>query len=150
MSSGGIAKGIADAEEDRIKSGQLLNGQVIHPGPADSSIYDVGEDGQSIADKMAQGGIRWTKANKGPGSRVTGWALIREKLEASLAQPMEEPGLFVFNTCRHLIRTLKLAPRDDRNADDVDTDSEDHALDSLRYRLLTKRATIEIRTKRMN
>ena len=50
---------------------------------------------------------------------------------------MEEPGLFFFDTCRHLIRTLPTLPRDSKKPEDVDTQSEDHAFDAVRYRLLT-------------
>ena len=62
---------------------------------------------------------------------------------------MEAPGLFVFSTCRHLIRTLPVLPRDDTNADDVDTEAEDHAPDALRLRVLmpVQRATsLQVRT----
>ena len=49
----------------------------------------------------------------------------------------EYPGLFVFNTCDHFIRTMPTLPRDDRDLDDVDTDSEDHVADEVRYRVLS-------------
>lgn len=45
------------------------------------------------------------------------------------------PGLIVFNTCTNLVRTLPALPYDELQTEDVDTDSEDHAYDALRYGL---------------
>ena len=37
---------------------------------------------------------------------------------------MERPGLFIFNVCNDLIRTIPTAPRADNNNEDIDTNSE--------------------------
>lgn len=47
------------------------------------------------------------------------------------------PRLFIYSTCRNLIRTLPALPRDDKNPEDVDTKAEDHAYDALRYALMS-------------
>jgi hypothetical protein len=99
----------------------------IDAGPADSQIFDV-VNGTSIAQQMAACGIAWKPAQKGPGSRRQGWSVLRQLLKASLQWPMEEPGLFVFNTCRQFIRTVPILPRDKSDADDADSDAEDHCL----------------------
>jgi Terminase large subunit, T4likevirus-type, N-terminal len=106
------------------------------PGPGDDPLFDVSRGGQSMAKQMANYGVTWLKPKKGPGSRVTGWQLIEGKLKESLRYPMEKPGLFVFDTCIHLIRTLPTLPRDPKKPDDLDTSSEDHGVDSLRLRIL--------------
>ena len=108
----------------------------VEPGPADSAIFAV-ENGQSIADDMSRVGVRWTEGEKGPGSRRTGLERLRRMLKAAAASPREEPGLFFFDTCRHSLRTLPVLPRDPRKADDVDTESEDHVYDMVRYRAMT-------------
>lgn len=123
-----IARRIKGVEEASEYKGRL------QPGPADSQIFDV-VNGTSIADEMATVGIRWVTAQKGPGSRRQGAQLLRQRLKASLQWPMEEPGLFVFTTCRQFIRTVPVIPRDKTNADDVDSDSEDHVYDECRYEL---------------
>lgn len=123
-----VARDILEAEKAMGLSGR------VKPGPADSAIFAV-ENGTSIADDMARIGVRWEEADKGPGSRVNGLERLRKYLKASLASPMEEPGLFFFSTCRHSIRTLPTIPRDRRKTDDVDTASEDHAYDMVRYRV---------------
>ena len=106
----------------------------VEAGPADSQIFDV-VNGRSIAAEMATQGMSWKPAQKGPGSRRQGWQLIRQMLKAGHQWPMEEPGLFVFNTCRQFIRTVPVLPRDPKDADDVQTDAEDHCGDMLRYEL---------------
>lgn len=91
-----------------------------------------------MASVMAERGVVWNKPSKGPGSRVTGWQILEDKLKASLAWPMEQPGLFIFNTCPHLIRTLPLAQRDEKKPEDIETlGVEDHLLDSLRLKLIS-------------
>lgn len=108
------------------------------PGPADSAIFAV-ENGASIAADMLKAGIQWTPAEKGPGSRKNGLERVRQYLKSGLSSPLESPGLFFFETCVHSIRTLPALPRDPKIADDVDTDSEDHAYDMVRYRVMNQR-----------
>lgn len=105
------------------------------PGPADNSIFDA-ENGVCIADDMAKLGVRWERSDKSPGSRKTGWEAIRKRFKAGLKHPMEDPGMFTFDTCRHFIRTVPTLPRDDKKTDDVDTNAEDHVGDETRYRCL--------------
>lgn len=131
-----IAQKILEAEAGIVQT-QLEKGGKIWPGPADSAIFDV-MNGDSYADEMARHGVRWEKSFKGPGSRVQGWDRLRQMLMAGHSNPLEHPGLFIFNTCRQWIRTVPLLPRDPQKADDVDTDAEDHIGDATRYRLLTK------------
>jgi hypothetical protein len=78
-------------------------------------------------------------SNKAAGTRIRGLELLRTYLEASLKKPMEEAGLFIFDTCRDWLRTVPVLPRDDRELEDVDSGAEDHAYDDTRYRLIHKR-----------
>lgn len=130
LTSREIARGIKEMEQ----TVPILQGLDIQPGPADTAIF-AAEDGVSIADKMEEEGIEWTRADKRPGSRKTGWSNLRELLQNSLKSPMEFPGLFVFNTCTDWMRTVPTLPRDKKNMDDVDTKAEDHAGDETRYRV---------------
>lgn len=111
---------------------------------ADSAIFTV-DDGRSIADSFSRAGIHWKPANKGPGSRSNGWQIMRQLLQASATGDKEKPGLFFFEHCRNTLRTLPTAVRDKRNPDDIDTESEDHALDALRYSILRQRSTLTVR-----
>lgn len=125
------------ARDIRRMESEMFKGRSVLPGPADNSIWDA-ENGVSIADDMARMGIRWERSDKSPGSRKTGLEALRRRLKAGLSSPMEEPGLFVFDTCRHFIRTVPIIPRDQRNPDDVDSKAEDHIYDETRYRCLVK------------
>lgn len=107
-----------------------------HAGPADSAIYAVTDDA-SIGQNMEAEGVFWTLADKKAGSRKNGWELMRDRL-AAVTNPdyQDRPGLYVFDTCRDWIRTVPPIPRDTKDPDDVDTDSEDHCGDDTRYRVL--------------
>ena len=122
-----IAIGIKEREKK-------LTGK-IQPGPADSSIWD-NSTGHSIADEMIVQGIRWTKADKSPGSRKLGWSRLRTLLQN--AKSIERPGLYVFENCRDFIRTIPTLPRSSRDPDDVDTHAEDHIADETRYRAYSR------------
>lgn len=149
-----VTKGIIERE---LKWGYRRGDRsLVNPGVADSAIYNV-EDGKSIAGNMAKKvrledgreykGVAWLKADKRPGSRKTGWEEMRIRLANSIPPrmkdregnwvnlPREEPGLFIFETCRHWLRTVPVLPRDEKDQDDVDTDAEDHAADETRYRV---------------
>ena len=108
-----------------------------------ASIYNK-ENGMSIAEDMKKKGVAWTKANKKAGSRIQGLELIRSKLKASLKPFQEEPGLYIFDNCVHLIRTLPTLPRSEYNSEDIDTNAEDHAYDALRYRILKRGVAVKV------
>lgn len=89
--------------------------------------------GTSIADEYEDAGLDVRPSAKG--SRVAGWQKLRRMLAA------DDPLVLVSSRCRYLIETLRTAPRDERNPDDVDTASPDHALDALRYLITTTAVT---------
>jgi len=125
----------AEASEDFKK---IAGDNIVHIGPADSAIFDE-VNGMCIAKDMKRKGVTWAKAKKGPGSRRQGLEKLRRYLDNATKFPMEEPGLFIFSNCRHFIRTVPSLPRSITNVEDVDTNAEDHAYDSCRYRLTAKR-----------
>jgi hypothetical protein len=126
-----IAKGIVARENDG-----LLKSLKVKPGPADNSIFDV-ENGVCIAKDMEAEKVRWTRSNKNPGSRINGLELMRGMLSSATKYPPEAPGIFTFDVCNDgFIRTIPVLPRSPTNSDDIDTKSEDHAWDEIRYRVL--------------
>lgn len=91
--------------------------------------------GPSIAEEIARAGA-WFKradnrrvAGKDGGGPVGGWNQVRGRLRGDGDYPM----IFFMDCCTHLIRTLPMIPADPDNMDDVDSESEDHAVDALRY-----------------
>ena len=83
----------------------------------------------STADEYARGGVHLLAADN---RRIDGWMKIHRAL-ADL--PDGKPGLIVFKTAEYLIRTLPALPYDPIKVEDVDTKSDDHAADALRYLL---------------
>lgn len=120
---------------------EVFPGRTVHPGPADSAIYAV-ENGSGIARDMERAGVRWTKADKRPGSRKAGFEALRKRMTASARPRAEEPGLYVTENCLHCIRTLPVLPRNPRDPDDIDTDAEDHVYDEMRYRVTADNYTL--------
>lgn len=147
---------IGEGIKRREQHNKILRGisSKINPGPADSSIYTIiNNDSQASGINSGYWGTASRKhsdiffpADKRAGTRVKRWSLIRDRLNNSFDikkdTPMERPGLFLFNSCSDLIRTLPTAPRDEKNIDDIDTASEDHLLDALGYRVMQTRAGI--------
>lgn len=136
------AKTVAEGIREREKA--FPWGSRVKPGAADSSIFDT-DDSASVADNMAAAGVRWTEADKRPGSRKAGADKIRTLLESSLAKPMESPGLFIFNTCRKWIELVPIVPRSEDNPDDIDGSCEDHNYDETRYAVTERAKTSTIR-----
>jgi len=169
MASTDVAKGVKwiDARmtgTDPKKPASVDKGQAhimpgicsaVAPGPADSSIYNTGDNEKSIGEKMAAQGVRWVEANKKPGSRINGAALFRDMLGAAIdvksneSGSPEEPAFYVFDYCRGWIERVPILARDPKNPDDVDTDAEDHDWDGTRYRVLAGKRmakTLKMRT----
>jgi hypothetical protein len=111
----------------------------VRPGAADSSIWDS-DRGDSIAKTMEALGVRFIPCNKGAGSRVSGWEVMRDMMKAAHTIPMENPALLVFNTCQQFRRTIPELPRDELRTDDIDTKAEDHIADETRYELTRVRS----------
>ena len=133
ISAKDIAKGIIEREKRFLADGWIKT--IPQPGPADNQIGDCREiDVDSIEQKMANEGVRWTKSDKSAGSRKIGLQLIRERLECSLRG--EGPGIYFFINCQAAIQTIPCLPRDTNDPDDIDTSAEDHMYDAVRYRVL--------------
>lgn len=144
----GIVKGVKDTakvvaqkikayERDVLRDPGWISDEV-RAGPADNQIRQVVEvDVDTIEKKMADEGVRWTESDKSPGSRKIGLELLRGMLENSVTG--DGPGIYFTSNCRFCISTLPLLPRDPDNEDDVDTDSNDHLYDAVRYRVLKGR-----------
>jgi hypothetical protein len=117
-------------------------------GVADSSIFNeenefsvaVEFDRSVLINGQNHPGIEWDRSDKGPGSRATGFALMRERLIATAPGKesgfREAKGLFVVKEhCPQFVRTIPVLPRDEKNPDTVDTNTEDHIFDACAYAL---------------
>ena len=68
--------------------------------------------------------------DKGDNARIDGKMQVHHRLAFD---DDGKPMLYVFNTCRHFIRTVPSLVYDETDVEDVDTDGEDHIYDELRY-----------------
>jgi hypothetical protein len=128
----------ATEQARRFKAFEMESGYAerIKPGPADNAIFSAEPGHRTVDMDMAAEGITFTKSNKRPGSRIEGLQLFRTRLKAATERPMERPGFFVFNTCRHLIRTIPNMQNSATDPEDLSTEGEDHIWDVVRYRIL--------------
>lgn len=118
-----IAKNIKEFEEN---DPNLRGRQII--GIADPSIWDESR-GQSIATMMAASPnfVMW---NPGDNKRIPG------KMQCHYRLAFDDDGMpmfYVFNTCKHFIRTIPSLVYDERKVEDINTTQEDHIYDEWRY-----------------
>lgn len=81
-------------------------------------------------------GCRWRPADRSKGSRIAGKNEVHRRLQVD--EYTDEPRIIFFNTCKNLISQLPSLPLDKTNPEDVDTKSEDHLYDALRYGVMTR------------
>lgn len=104
------------------------------PNLKDRQIHRVGDpaiwgsDGtESIGALMERQRVYF---EKGDHARIDGKMQVHHRLA------FDEDGvpmLYVFDTCRHFIRTVPNLVYDAANVEDIDTEGEDHIYDELRY-----------------
>lgn len=116
-----IAQKIREIEEDDPN----IRGRYVR-GIADPAIFEESK-GESIAAMMERKGVFF---ERGDHSRIPGKMQIHYRLAFD-----EEgaPMLQVFNTCKHFIRTIPALVYDEKNVEDIDTNTEDHIYDECRY-----------------
>lgn len=117
-----------------------IKGRQIHR-VGDPAIW--GSDGtESIGALMERERVYF---QRGDHARIDGKMQVHHRLAFDEAGV---PMLYVFNTCRHFIRTLPALVYDETDVEDVDTDGEDHAYDMLRYVCMENPIAPRPRTKR--
>jgi hypothetical protein len=92
---------------------------------ADPACWKV-DGGPSIAERMLRRGVVLRQADN---NRINGWDQVRARLTGEDAEPM----MYFFSTCLDSIRTLPALQHDEDKPEDLDSNSEDHAADSIRY-----------------
>lgn len=129
-----VAEGVRDRDLTLAKEWNLR----VRPGPADPSIF-ARDGGPSIAEMMLAKQVTWLRADN---KRIPGWQNVRRGLRGHHADG-SEPLLLFLETCHDSIRTIPLVQHDERKAEDLDTESEDHAVDELRYAASGRPFTID-------
>ena len=103
-------------------------------GVADPAIWDASR-GESIADTAAKNGIYFTP---GDNKRISGWMQMHYRMTFD---ENGYPMMYVFNTCKHYIRTIPLLVYSETHTEDLDTSQEDHIADETRYFLMSRPIT---------
>ena len=133
MTAEQVAEGIRERERDDPKP---RDGGMV--GVADPSIF-AEDGGPSIAMRMTRAAriIFRPGDNKRVPQRgaMGGWDQVRARL---VGDADDNPMVVLFSTCVDLIRTLPAMQHDASRAEDIDTESEDHAVDSLRYAMMSR------------
>lgn len=99
-------------------------------GVADPAIF-IRDGGPSIGETMAIHRCTWRRADN---KRKAGWEQLRQRLVGWEGIPM----LVFSDACEDLIRTLPTLQHDDKDAEDLDTEAEDHAADETRYAVMSR------------
>jgi hypothetical protein len=120
MTADMVAKGTIEREKQHI----------IRYGIADPAIF-IKNGGPSIGETMSLHGCAWKKADN---KRIPGWQQVRQRLVGVDGEPM----LYLDETCTALMEQLQTIQHDEGDPEDLDTESEDHALDELRYACMSR------------
>jgi hypothetical protein len=121
---------------ERIKA-MCADWHVVPRGVADDAIWNTTGSGMNqghshcIGDEFSDNGCYFRHARKG--SRLGGWSLLRTMMAD--AGSIDKPGFYVSDRCQYFWETAPVAPRSQRNPEDLDTNCVDHALDAARYAL---------------
>ena len=112
------------------------NGEAIRLAVADPSIFRQ-DGGPSIGERMRRAGVGFRPADNtrvGKAGALSGWDQLRARIVGEAGAPM----LYVFDTCRHFIRTVPVLQHDPARPEDLDTTAEDHVADEARYACLSR------------
>jgi hypothetical protein len=123
-------KGLKLRNEDIAKEIKNREKEQITYRIADPSIFEH-KGGISIAEQMMRCGVTF---QRGDNKRLAGWAQVRSRLIGQDDVPM----LYIFASCYDATRTFPAAQHDRHNPEDLDTEGEDHYLDSLRYACMSR------------
>ncbi len=129
-----VADGIVSRETSEP---QGINGErSVTYGVLDPAAFSS-DGGPSIAERMAKSGVFFRRADNARVSArgaMGGW----DQLRARLVGDGERPMIYFTANCRDSIRTLPALQHDRNKPEDVDTESEDHAPDEIRYACMSR------------
>lgn len=100
-------------------------------GVADPAIWQK-DTGESIAETATKHGVYF---QKGDNKRIPGWMQFHYRLA------FDENGIpmcYIFNTCKHFIRTIPTLQYSETVPEDLDTKQEDHIADEARYFFMSR------------
>lgn len=131
----------------RLQNGQTILHGTSSPilGVLDSAAWsDTGTGNVSRGDQIVKLGIKFRPVEKWSGSKAHRAQNLARELSPNKLNPMPDgkgnwPGLRLFPSCKMALKHIPTITRDKNHPEEVDTDAEDHAYDSLTYALQWKR-----------
>lgn len=117
----------------------LERGEKISYGVLDPAAF-ASDGGPSIAERLYTGSNSILGFRKADNSRVAGkgamggWDQMRARMLGEDGRPM----IYFFSNCVDSIRTIPMLQHDENRVEDVDSDMEDHAADSVRYACMSR------------
>ncbi|MGB1373817.1 MAG: hypothetical protein ACPG6R_11895 [Aequoribacter sp.] len=107
--------------------------ETIHDYIADPAIFTE-DGGPSIAERMNVPFRRADNKRVAAHGHVGGWDMMRGRMKGEDGRPM----IYFFDTCVDAIRTIPVLQHDETRAEDLDSDGEDHAADTVRYMCMAR------------
>jgi hypothetical protein len=95
-------------------------------GVCDPAVFQE-DGGESTGRIMERCGVYWDKADN---SRLSGKMQVHYRMSFD---EENKPMLYIFDTCKHFIRTIPTLVYSETQVEDVNTKQEDHIYDELRY-----------------
>jgi hypothetical protein len=92
----------------------------------------TGSVGESMMETLTRHGVPCQRADN---ERVLGWQRFQHWLELA---PDGRPWLLIDPRCPYLVESLPTLVSDRHDADDVDTEGDDHGADAIRYGLMSR------------
>lgn len=130
MTATAVAKAILQIEEGY---GLVKNGKSLLTGPADTQLWEErGDATKGKAQEMADEGVMWVRAKKGPGSRLRNAELLYERL-ADHQSGTTTPGIVFFQGCVEIIKLIPAVGTSEKNSEEPADGDDDHWLDSTWY-----------------
>lgn len=125
------AKDVAEAVKAKCRGWGLAR---VPACACDPSLLPAtkGERGEWIGQTLQRHGLPVFRVSN---DRVSGWQRVHEAL--AIDPGTGTPWLTVHPRCKYLVRTLPLMVQAKNNPEDLDSDSDDHACDALRYLLMS-------------
>ena len=123
------------AEIQRIEKdfGLWTGGKSMVAGPADTQLWENrGHSAVSMGEKMAEKGVFWERAMKGPGSRAANAQLFLKRLKDHQGGTTF-PGIIFFEDCLQCRQTIPSIMANPNNPEEPLDGGDDHWHDAVLY-----------------
>lgn len=125
-----VAEQIKRIEKDE---GLWGSGKSLITGPADTQLWEKrGDSGKSKAEVMAELGVHWQKADKGPGSRKSNAQRLLKRMNDHHGGHTT-PGIVFFEGCRMCRTTIPGVQTNPKDLEEPADGGEDHWHDAVLY-----------------